>query len=124
MLAGLAAVILVSFVFSAWARLYAVRQERATLESALGMVTKDVLGTEVTTAHDAQDLLTKDMAQGRLTSAAIWGGGGERGRLSGRGSPFVFAQAPALARRERLREVRIKTSLPPRLRRPRADPRL
>jgi len=60
-LAGLAAVILVSFGFSAWARLYAVRQERATLESALGIVTKDVLGTEISTAQQAQDLLAKEV---------------------------------------------------------------
>jgi general secretion pathway protein L len=62
MLAGLAAVILVSFVFSAWARLHAVHKERATLESALGVVTKEVLGTEVNSAQEAQDLLSKEAA--------------------------------------------------------------
>lgn len=62
LLAGLAAVILVSFVFTAWARLYAVRSERATLEDALGSVTKEVLGTEATTAQEAQDLLAKEVA--------------------------------------------------------------
>ncbi len=61
-LAGLAAVILVSFVFSAWARLHAVHKDRATLEAALGAVTKEVLGTEATTAAEAQDLLTKETA--------------------------------------------------------------
>ncbi|HEY8089334.1 MAG TPA: pilus assembly protein PilM [Polyangiaceae bacterium] len=61
-LAGLAAVILVSFVFSAWARLHAVHQDRAALEGALGAVTKEVLGTEATTAEEAQDLLTKETA--------------------------------------------------------------
>jgi general secretion pathway protein L len=61
-LAGLAAVILVSFVFSAWARLHAVHKERATLESVLGVVTKEVLGTEATTAQEAQDLLSKEAA--------------------------------------------------------------
>jgi general secretion pathway protein L len=62
MLAGLGAVILVSFVFSAWARLHEVHATRAVLESALGSVTRDVLGTEATTAQDAQDLLAKEAA--------------------------------------------------------------
>jgi general secretion pathway protein L len=61
-LAGLAAVILVSFVFSAWARMHAVHSERNSLQAALGTVTKDVLGTEATSAQDAQDLLTKQGA--------------------------------------------------------------
>jgi general secretion pathway protein L len=61
-LAGLAAVILVSFVFSAWARLHAVHKERATLEGALGVVTKEVLGTEATSAQEAQELLSKEAA--------------------------------------------------------------
>lgn len=62
LLAGLAAVILVSFVFSSWARFYAVHHERDVLASALGTVTKEVLGTEATTADDAQDLLKKEVA--------------------------------------------------------------
>jgi general secretion pathway protein L len=62
LLAGLAAVILVSFVFSAWARLHAVHKERDALQTALGAVTKEVLGTEATTAQDAQDLLGKEAA--------------------------------------------------------------
>jgi general secretion pathway protein L len=62
MLAGLAAVILVSFVFSAWSRLHAVHVERDALQGALGSVTKEVLGTEATTAEDAQDLLSKEAA--------------------------------------------------------------
>jgi general secretion pathway protein L len=61
-LAGLAAVIAFSFVFSAWARLHEVHAARATLEAALGTVTKEVLGTEATTAQDAQDLLAKEAA--------------------------------------------------------------
>ena len=61
-LAGLGAVILVSFVFSAWARLHSVHQERDTLQEALGAVTQEVLGTEAKTAQDAQDLLTKEAA--------------------------------------------------------------
>jgi general secretion pathway protein L len=61
-LAGLAAVILVSFVFSAWARLHAVHKDRGILETALGVVTKEVLGTEATTAAEAQDLLSKEAA--------------------------------------------------------------
>ena len=63
-LAGLAAVILVSFVFSAWARLHAVHKERDALQDALGQVTKEVLGTEATTAQEAQDLLAKETSLG------------------------------------------------------------
>ena len=48
-LAGLAAVILVSFVFSAWARISRGARERDALQAALGTVTKEVLGTEATT---------------------------------------------------------------------------
>jgi general secretion pathway protein L len=61
-LAGLAATILVSFVFSAWARLHTVHMEHEALETALAAVTKEVLGTEATTAQDAQDLLAKEAA--------------------------------------------------------------
>jgi general secretion pathway protein L len=61
-LAGLAAVIAVSFVFSTWARLHAVHVERAALANALGVVTQEVLGTEVTTANEAQELLSKEAA--------------------------------------------------------------
>jgi general secretion pathway protein L len=61
-LVGLACVILVSFVFSAWSRLHAANVERDNLTAALGTVTKDVLGTEATTADDAQDLLSKATA--------------------------------------------------------------
>lgn len=56
-LAGLAAVILVSFFFSAWAQLYAKSKERAALEGALGKVTKEVLGEETTSAERAKELL-------------------------------------------------------------------
>jgi len=62
LLAGLAAVLLVSFVFSAWSRLHAAHAERGALESALGAVTKEVLGSEATGAQEAQDLLAKEAA--------------------------------------------------------------
>jgi general secretion pathway protein L len=62
LLAGLAAVILVSFVFSDWARLHTVHKERDALEGALGTVTKDVLGTAASSAQEAQDLLSKEVA--------------------------------------------------------------
>jgi general secretion pathway protein L len=61
-LVGLASVILVSFVFSAWSRLHAANVDRDTLQTALGAVTKEVLGTQMTTASDAQDLLAKETA--------------------------------------------------------------
>lgn len=57
LLAGLAAVILVSFLFSAWAQLYAKSKEKAVLETALASVTKDVLGEETTSAARANELL-------------------------------------------------------------------
>jgi general secretion pathway protein L len=59
LLAGLGAVILVSFLFSAWAQLYAKSKERAVLEAALGTVTKEVLGEETTSAARAQELLAQ-----------------------------------------------------------------
>lgn len=61
-LAGLGAVLLVSFVFSGWARIYEAHRERDTLQAALGAVTKEILGTEATSAQDAQDLLAKEAA--------------------------------------------------------------
>jgi len=61
-LAGLAAVLLVSFVFSGWARIYEAHKERDVLQAALADVTKEVLGTEATSAQDAQDLLAKEAA--------------------------------------------------------------
>jgi general secretion pathway protein L len=57
LLAGLAAVILVSFLFSAWAQLYAKSKEKAVLEAALGTVSKEVLGEETTSATRAKELL-------------------------------------------------------------------
>ncbi len=61
-LAGLLSVIAVGFMFSAWARLHVVHAERQALEGALASVTQEVLGTEVTTASDAQSLLAKEAA--------------------------------------------------------------
>ena len=61
-LAGLAAVILVSFVFSGWAQLYEAHKERDALQARSATVTKEVLGTEATSAQDAQDLLAKETA--------------------------------------------------------------
>jgi general secretion pathway protein L len=61
-LAGLAAVLLVSFVFSGWSRIYEAHSERDTLQAALATVTKEVLGTEASSAQDAQDLLAKEAA--------------------------------------------------------------
>lgn len=62
-LAGLAAVIFVSFAFSAWAKLHAVSKERANLEAALAQVSKEVLGEETTSADHAQELLQQQTAQ-------------------------------------------------------------
>lgn len=57
LLAGLAAVILVSFLFSAWAQLYAKSKDKAVLEKALSMVTKDVLNEETSSPSRANELL-------------------------------------------------------------------
>lgn len=59
LLAGLAAAILVSFVFSAWAQLYAKGKEQETLGKALAIVSKEVLGEETGDAARAQELLSK-----------------------------------------------------------------
>jgi general secretion pathway protein L len=57
LLAGLAAVILVSFLFSAWAQLYAKGKEKHVLEQALAIVTKEVLNEETSSASRANELL-------------------------------------------------------------------
>jgi general secretion pathway protein L len=64
LLAGLAAVILVSFLFSAWAQLYAKSKEKAVLETALGTVSKEVLGEETTSAERAKELLAQQTTLG------------------------------------------------------------
>ncbi len=61
-LVGLSVVVLVSFLFSAWAQLYAKSKERAILESALGQVTREVLGEETQSARRAIELLQKQTA--------------------------------------------------------------
>ncbi|MFO0739373.1 MAG: pilus assembly protein PilM [Labilithrix sp.] len=62
LLAGLAAVILVSFLFSAWAQLYAKSKEKAVLEEALATVSKEVLGEETREAERAKSLLAAQTA--------------------------------------------------------------
>lgn len=62
LLAGLAGVILVSFLFSAWAQLYAKSKERQTLEAALATVSKEVLGEETNSAARATELLGQQAA--------------------------------------------------------------
>ncbi len=61
-LAGLAAVVAVSFLFTAWSQLHAQGKDRETLEKALAVVTKDVLGEETTSAARAQELLGQQTA--------------------------------------------------------------
>jgi general secretion pathway protein L len=56
-LAGLAAVILVSFVFSTAMQLYAAGKEHDALDGALASVSKEVLGEETHTAQRANELL-------------------------------------------------------------------
>jgi general secretion pathway protein L len=61
-LTALSVVVLVSLIFSAWAQLYSASKEKETLETALGLVTKDVLGEETTSAARAQELLELNTA--------------------------------------------------------------
>ena len=56
-LAGLGAVIVVSFLFSAWAQLYASNKDVTTLEAALEIVTAEVFAEQTTSAARAQELL-------------------------------------------------------------------
>ena len=62
-LAGLAAVLLVSLVFAFWSRMHAVSTERETLEAALRSVTKDVLGKELDNAADVETALASATGQ-------------------------------------------------------------
>lgn len=58
-LAGLTAVLLVSFLLSTWAQLYAKSKEREVLEAALSTVTKETLGEETASAERANELLAQ-----------------------------------------------------------------
>lgn len=62
LLSGLGAAILVSFAFSTWAELRGLSREEEVLTSALGHVSKDVLGQETTDAAQAMELLEKAKA--------------------------------------------------------------
>jgi general secretion pathway protein L len=61
-LAGLAAVVAVSFLFTAWSQMYAQGKDKETLEKALAVVTKEVLNEETTSAARAQELLGQQTA--------------------------------------------------------------
>lgn len=63
-IASLAAMLLLSFGFSVWARLHAASREKAALEGALGTVSKEVLGEETTSAARAQELLSNQAGGG------------------------------------------------------------
>jgi general secretion pathway protein L len=58
-LAGLGAVIVVSFLFSAWAQLYAANKDRDTYTAALTTVTGEVLGEQITDPAQAQEKLSQ-----------------------------------------------------------------
>ncbi len=60
--AGLATVLLVSFLFSSTAKLFAVGKERDVYSKALSSVTKDVLGEETSDANRAAELLASQTA--------------------------------------------------------------
>jgi general secretion pathway protein L len=57
LLGGLAATVLISFFFSAWAELRALGQENEVLASSLGMLTERALGTSTEDAEEASELL-------------------------------------------------------------------
>ena len=59
LLSGLFAVVVFSFLFATWAELRSLSQERDTLETALGSVTKDVFGEATTDPQRANELLDK-----------------------------------------------------------------
>jgi len=59
LLAGLFAVVIVSFFFATWAELHALAQEKTTLEAALTSVSKDILGEATSDPQRASDLLEK-----------------------------------------------------------------
>jgi general secretion pathway protein L len=59
LLAGLFAVVIVSFFFATWAEMHALASEKKTLEAALQVVTKDVLGEATDDPQRATDLLDK-----------------------------------------------------------------
>jgi general secretion pathway protein L len=60
--AGLTAVILVSFLFASIAKVYAVSKDQERYEAALGIVTKEVLGEETNSAERAAELLAQQGA--------------------------------------------------------------
>lgn len=62
LLAGIGAALLVSFIFSTSAQLYAEGRDKTVLEDALGIVSKDVLGEETDSADRAQELLGQQAA--------------------------------------------------------------
>lgn len=58
-LSGLAAVIVASLVFSTWAELRSLGQERHVLEEALAALSKEVLGVETRDAERAMELVSR-----------------------------------------------------------------
>jgi general secretion pathway protein L len=59
MLAGLSAVVAISFFFAAWTKLYAVGKDEEVAGKALATVTRDVLGEETRDTVRAQELLSQ-----------------------------------------------------------------
>jgi len=59
LLSGLAAAIVISFVFSTWAQLRSISREQEVLQKALAALSRDVLGEEATDAEHAHELLER-----------------------------------------------------------------
>lgn len=61
-LSGLVAAILISFVFSNWAKMRALDREHEVLVAQLATISKEVLGEESTDAESATDAMTRALA--------------------------------------------------------------
>jgi general secretion pathway protein L len=59
LLSGLAAAIVISFVFSTWAQLRSISREQEVLQNALASLSHDVLGEEAADAEHAHELLER-----------------------------------------------------------------
>ncbi len=59
LLTGLAAAVLISFMFATWAEMRALSRDEETLTKALSALSKEVLGQPAETAEEAQDALNR-----------------------------------------------------------------
>jgi general secretion pathway protein L len=62
-LIGLVAAVLISFLFSTWAELRAISEQKQILERALAVLSRDALGAQTSSAVEAKEALTKALGQ-------------------------------------------------------------